>query len=110
MDLVYHGKGQKLTFGSKTEKLLYDLIKQKEGCKKAKLIGIHSQVALTDAKIAIRVSFKYRENGQITFAVCNPLSEIKNRLWLHYGPGPLHTYQLVEGKLKKTGELVPVGA
>lgn len=88
---------QGISFASKAEAALYQVLKLRESQGEIEDIKCQVQVYLTEAKILYKPDFSYTKNGKTIWAEFKGFEtavwRIKRRLWKHYGPGPLEVYK-----------------
>ena len=104
-----------VTFDSKGEAGLYNLLAIRQSKKEISEIKIQDVVYLTDARIMYKPDFRFINlaTGKHEWAEYKGFEtsdwKLKFRLWEHYGPGPLHVYKGYGNALKITDSLYPQG-
>lgn len=101
------------SFASKLEAALFDLLKLRERAGEIAEIQVQDTIRLTKAEIIYKPDFRFVvvATGLPEWAEAKGLEtpewRIKRRLWLAYGPGPLHVYKGAYNRIKHSETLVP---
>jgi hypothetical protein len=101
------------SFGSKLEASLFDHLRMREMAKEIADIKQQVNVHLTLAKILYQADYSYTvtSTGETEYAESKGMDtavwRIKRRLWMYYGPGPLHIFKGSHSNLKFDETIVP---
>lgn len=102
-----------IKFDSIAESKLYDHLKVMERLNEISDIKCQDKVYLTSADILYKPDFSFTsiKDGIRVYAEMKgkktAVWQIKRRLYVFYGPGPLQIYQMVKGRVALTETILP---
>ena len=100
------------SFDSGLERSVFRILELQQRAGEIKSIRQQASVYLTDARILYKPDFEVEAADGSTYFVeakgfKTAVYAIKRRLWMHYGPGPLHVYEGSAANPKLTETIIP---